>query len=336
MKRILLTAAIFVAGVCTLPALASKKTDEKEIENITNNIKREMKNFSTISNDETLLKTFKTFPTYIKFTVQEKINKWYPAKKDTKAETLTEKSKILSKNNAQKMLDQFNQGISTLIDYIEKKDINEEKINTLRVNTREQIHLLEAIIQNIQNSITAPYKERLIATLLKEAYSYLGTSIDNVNRDKNIKIGAESWIQLSKLPESKEATEELKSSMYSIIEKNNTDELRTLLNRGANINIKNNHGYTPLMWAAFNNKIDIVELLLDHSTDININAKDTSGYTPLMRAIFNKNIKMVELLLKHGADINIEDDGKQTPLQYASEKNLQEIVELLKTYPKNN
>ena len=39
--------------------------------------------------------------------------------------------------------------------------------------------------------------------------------------------------------------------------------IKLLLEKGANINIKDKNGYTPLMWACKYNHTEIIELLLD-------------------------------------------------------------------------
>jgi len=52
-----------------------------------------------------------------------------------------------------------------------------------------------------------------------------------------------------------------------------------LIDRGANVNIASNDGVTPLMLAAQNAKLDVVELLLKRGA--NPNAKDKAGKTAL-------------------------------------------------------
>ena len=39
--------------------------------------------------------------------------------------------------------------------------------------------------------------------------------------------------------------------------------IKLLLEKGANINIKDKNGYTPLMWSCKYNHTEIIELLLD-------------------------------------------------------------------------
>ena len=55
-----------------------------------------------------------------------------------------------------------------------------------------------------------------------------------------------------------------------------------LLDKGADINAKNEADLTPLMAAAREGRIDIAKLLLDNGADIN--AKNEADLTPLMAA----------------------------------------------------
>jgi len=67
---------------------------------------------------------------------------------------------------------------------------------------------------------------------------------------------------------------------------------------GADVNAKNDSGYTPLHWTAQNGHKEAVELLIAEGADVN--AKDNDGNTPLdATSVFNKT-EMADLLRKHG------------------------------------
>ena len=110
-----------------------------------------------------------------------------------------------------------------------------------------------------------------------------------------------------------------------------------LLKNGADINIQDVNGWTALIFASNHGHKDIVEILLKNGADVN--KKIFNGETALMSAS-NKGYKeIVELLLKHGADINITNKFGYTALYYASLKKYKalikeykEIIELLKKY----
>jgi ankyrin repeat protein len=52
--------------------------------------------------------------------------------------------------------------------------------------------------------------------------------------------------------------------------------------------------------------MDILQELLLRKANVNI--KDNGGFTPLYHAIINRNFKMVKELLKYGANVNETDN----------------------------
>jgi len=75
-----------------------------------------------------------------------------------------------------------------------------------------------------------------------------------------------------------------------------------LIAAGADVNAKNDNGWTPLHNAAGNNK-EVVELLIAKGADLNAKVKggDHKGATPLDVAIDFKNTKTADLLRNYGA-----------------------------------
>ena len=56
-----------------------------------------------------------------------------------------------------------------------------------------------------------------------------------------------------------------------------------LIEKGADVNMKNNEGHTPLMWAACNRNAGTVKKLIKAGADVN--AQDNLGKTALMYAV---------------------------------------------------
>ena len=83
----------------------------------------------------------------------------------------------------------------------------------------------------------------------------------------------------------------------------------TLLDRGANLNITDNNGWTPLMVAVKYSSPDMVKLILDKGTDVN--ARNNENWTPLMIAAKYSNEEVVKILLEYGAEINISENDLQ-------------------------
>jgi hypothetical protein len=80
----------------------------------------------------------------------------------------------------------------------------------------------------------------------------------------------------------------------------NLDVLKTLFEKGADVNAKDHDGYTPLMMAAINGQYDVVKLLIDYGVDINAKQKD--GKTALSFASAKGFGGIVNLLRKYGAE----------------------------------
>ena len=79
--------------------------------------------------------------------------------------------------------------------------------------------------------------------------------------------------------------------------------------------------------AYYNNLIKVKKCVYIGKFDINI--QDDKGYTPLMYAITNHNLKMVEFLVENGADINLCNNKGQSPLKIAYLYDSKDIAEYL-------
>ena len=108
---------------------------------------------------------------------------------------------------------------------------------------------------------------------------------------------------------------------------NNTEFAKLLLERGAEIDVRDESNKTPLHAAAFNNSTEAAKLLLERGAKIE--AKDVSNNTPLHHAAFKNSTEAVKLLLERGAEIDARDVSNNTPLHAAAKNNSTEAVKLL-------
>jgi ankyrin repeat protein len=88
------------------------------------------------------------------------------------------------------------------------------------------------------------------------------------------------------------------------------DNVKRLLEVGADILAKKNDGQTALHAAARNPNVDIVQALLDY--DAEVNAQDDDGSTPLYIASWYGHEVVVGRLLMSGADVNAERKDGET------------------------
>lgn len=83
--------------------------------------------------------------------------------------------------------------------------------------------------------------------------------------------------------------------------------IKLLLDSGANVNMRQHNGMTPLMIACKQGSEKIVEELIKRNADIN--AQDVLGYTPLIWSVRHSEcveMKIILLLLNAGADATIK------------------------------
>ncbi|MFC1765376.1 ankyrin repeat domain-containing protein, partial [Planctomycetota bacterium] len=104
-------------------------------------------------------------------------------------------------------------------------------------------------------------------------------------------------------------------SLLTAAQNGEQQEVKVLLDQGADINAKDDQGMTPLHLAAQEGHKEVVEFLL--SKDADINAQNIKGYTPLYSAIWNNDPNIVGLLVSKGADVNFSPEKGYPPLQHA-------------------
>ncbi len=104
------------------------------------------------------------------------------------------------------------------------------------------------------------------------------------------------------------------------------DEIRSLLARGLDPNLVEEHrGETGLIVALREGSMKVFDVLVN-ARDINLEAKAKNGNNALMIAAYKGNQAAVETLLAKGAQINQPD---WTALHYAAASGNNEIVQLL-------
>lgn len=99
---------------------------------------------------------------------------------------------------------------------------------------------------------------------------------------------------------------------------NSQDDIKKAIDEGADVNVRDDDGSTPLHYTAVGVNVEMTEFLLEHGADVN--ARDYSGRTPLHRAAYIGRTEMAEFLLEKGADVNARDDYGATPLRAAQEE----------------
>ena len=100
--------------------------------------------------------------------------------------------------------------------------------------------------------------------------------------------------------------------LNSAAEKGRNQIVKLLIEKGADLNAG-----TPLIFAAGEGHMEVVELLIAAGTDVNTKANDQLGGTALHITANLGHKKVVELLVAAGADVNAKMLYGMTPLHFA-------------------
>ncbi|CAH8469239.1 unnamed protein product [Schistosoma rodhaini] len=107
-----------------------------------------------------------------------------------------------------------------------------------------------------------------------------------------------------------------------------SDIVACLLDHGANPNLSDSEGITPLLGASNSGNYSVCELCLESDADVNM--ADKSGRTPVMLSVLGGHTDIVRLLLFWGAAVDIMDYAGRSLLSIAAQiKNAQIVQELL-------
>jgi hypothetical protein len=112
-----------------------------------------------------------------------------------------------------------------------------------------------------------------------------------------------------------------KADFVGLCEHGSVAEITAALKAGANINLSNAEGVTPLMCVAGYNSLAAVNLLIRAKADVK--ATDNEDWTALNFAVVYKNknpecLDIVKALLAAGANVDAETEDGNTPLMQAA------------------
>ena len=116
-------------------------------------------------------------------------------------------------------------------------------------------------------------------------------------------------------------------SLFQAANKGDVESLSQQLNSGADVNVKNRYGMTPLHVAAKFASKEVIELLIDKKADID--AQSESGQSALHFAISQQEKENFQLLILKGADVNLKTQDGDSLLYVATLIGNREIIEKL-------
>ena len=92
-----------------------------------------------------------------------------------------------------------------------------------------------------------------------------------------------------------------------------------LLSFGANLDVVDNFGFSPLLYSCINNMIELVKYIFvnninnDNKHNI-LENKNIHGNTPLISACYSACYEIIHILIKNGANVNSTNNNGNTSL----------------------
>ena len=117
--------------------------------------------------------------------------------------------------------------------------------------------------------------------------------------------------------------------MYAV-RMNHRDLVHLLLEKGAQIDLQDSTGLSPLMVSCSSGHTELTRILLVRGA--NVNLLNEEGITALMISSKKGDTEIVELLLKYKADVNIESLNGSNAIRLSRENNHDPVTKLLIEY----
>mmetsp|Transcript_19052 Transcript_19052/g.44444 ORF Transcript_19052/g.44444 Transcript_19052/m.44444 type:complete len:983 (-) Transcript_19052:63-3011(-) len=135
------------------------------------------------------------------------------------------------------------------------------------------------------------------------------------------------------------ASLELNSRIVEAAQRNDFEAVAAAIEAGANVNVRDDSGWTPVMWAALHGDLDLVALLTrqgaspvlldEHGFSIEELAPQDAAVAEALEIVLGSNTRMMEAAragdwervdeeLRVGAYIHQRDDEKRTPIIWAA------------------
>lgn len=106
------------------------------------------------------------------------------------------------------------------------------------------------------------------------------------------------------------------TALHIVTQRRDLTWMSFLIGRGANVNLRDTQGVTPLQLASNLGFIEGIELLVESKA--RVDEPNDSGETPLISAVHRRNTAMARILLRAGADPDRKDNSGRSARDYAT------------------
>ena len=105
--------------------------------------------------------------------------------------------------------------------------------------------------------------------------------------------------------------------------------VKFLVSRGADVNVYDDHGFTPLLQAVGEDHPNIVAFLIESGARVNATSRADGNSAPLHTACAYGYAECTRVLLSHGADPTLKDGEGKTPAAYARMYGHQDLADMV-------
>ena len=107
------------------------------------------------------------------------------------------------------------------------------------------------------------------------------------------------------------------------------DIVKVLIEKGVDIDTKDDYGCTSLYYAALKGHAELVDLLIENGAEIDI--RSNCGGTALVQAVFFGHTDIAKTLIDNGANINVTIHG-DTLVNFATKNGYEDLLDHLIYY----
>ncbi len=152
------------------------------------------------------------------------------------------------------------------------------------------------------------------AQLYSEGYQFLQAVEDVLDGGDSAEVTEMLSVPGSTIVNARDLTTG-RTAMHMAVEARNGTWVDYLYQQGANVNLADNNGVTPLMLAVESLYIDGVVKLIAHGARVDV--ANNTGETPLIYAVHARNTELIRFLLQAGANPDRTDHSGRSARDYA-------------------
>lgn len=164
------------------------------------------------------------------------------------------------------------------------------------------------------NDMEVFHPDDMSSIILDSFHRYLNGQ--DIKLEEQVEASVKYWEELKKF-EKRKIPKNVRE-LFEAIKKEDFEKIKTLIDKGVDVNCANKDGDLALVKAIETGRLDIVAHLVENGADVN--ARDIIPYRKwpiLLDAVMRGNLDMVRYLVESGANITVTDDYGRTALMNA-------------------